>query len=236
MISDRLKRAVLGVLKLDDFDLQDDTTAAEVPGWDSLSHVAILADDHDRDVHDVQQHRRECRRAEAAMDLEDRAEERRPADEQDVGEHDGGELEGEDKVRPPVRAEQDHRADGDFADDRDAEQDGAQEVDAGSGEFICAGSGQWAVGSGQSRFSCPLPTAHCRLSFDLLRVKRDEGGRERAFAEKSIIVGTVSGDSQNMSSLSTPFPSPSVWLTPCSDGYCPVSSDARLGAHAVAIA
>ena len=43
MISDRLKRVVLGVLKLDDFDLQDDTTAAEVPGWDSLSHVAILA-------------------------------------------------------------------------------------------------------------------------------------------------------------------------------------------------
>lgn len=43
MISDRLKGVVLGVLKLDDFDLQDNTTAAEVPGWDSLTHVAILA-------------------------------------------------------------------------------------------------------------------------------------------------------------------------------------------------
>jgi len=43
MISDRLKRVILGVLRLDDFDLQDGTTAAEVPGWDSLTHVAILA-------------------------------------------------------------------------------------------------------------------------------------------------------------------------------------------------
>ena len=43
MISDRLKGVILAVLHLDDFNLQDDTTAAEVPGWDSLTHVAILA-------------------------------------------------------------------------------------------------------------------------------------------------------------------------------------------------
>lgn len=43
MISDRLKGVILGVLHLDDFNLQDETTAAEVPGWDSLTHVAILA-------------------------------------------------------------------------------------------------------------------------------------------------------------------------------------------------
>jgi acyl carrier protein len=43
MISPKLKSVVLRVLRLDDFDLRDETTAAEVPGWDSLTHVAILA-------------------------------------------------------------------------------------------------------------------------------------------------------------------------------------------------
>jgi acyl carrier protein len=43
MISDRLKKVILQVLHLNDFDLRDNTTAAEVPGWDSLTHVAILA-------------------------------------------------------------------------------------------------------------------------------------------------------------------------------------------------
>ena len=38
-----------------------------------------------------------------------------------------------------------------------------------------------------------------------------------------------------MSSLSGLFDSPSVCVTPCSDGYWPVSSDARLGAHAADI-
>ncbi len=42
MISPKLKSVILGVLRLDDFDLQDTTTASEVPGWDSLTHVAIL--------------------------------------------------------------------------------------------------------------------------------------------------------------------------------------------------
>ena len=42
MISQRLKNVILKVLRLEDFVLNDDTTAAEVPGWDSLTHVAIL--------------------------------------------------------------------------------------------------------------------------------------------------------------------------------------------------
>lgn len=42
MISQRLKNVILRVLHLDDFELDDGTTAAEVPGWDSLTHVAIL--------------------------------------------------------------------------------------------------------------------------------------------------------------------------------------------------
>ena len=43
MISPKLKTAILNQLKLDDFDLRDETTADQVPGWDSLSHVQILA-------------------------------------------------------------------------------------------------------------------------------------------------------------------------------------------------
>lgn len=43
MISIRLKKAILKTLKLDEFDLQDETRAYQVPGWDSLSHIVVLA-------------------------------------------------------------------------------------------------------------------------------------------------------------------------------------------------
>jgi acyl carrier protein len=43
MISDKLKKLILKVLKLKEFDLHDETTAYQIPGWDSLSHVVILA-------------------------------------------------------------------------------------------------------------------------------------------------------------------------------------------------
>jgi acyl carrier protein len=43
MISGRLKKVILKVLKLNSFDLYDETLAYQVPGWDSLSHVIILA-------------------------------------------------------------------------------------------------------------------------------------------------------------------------------------------------
>lgn len=42
MISTELKKVILKELDLDDFDLQDETTAPEVPGWDSLNHVNII--------------------------------------------------------------------------------------------------------------------------------------------------------------------------------------------------
>ena len=42
MVSDRLKKIILGVLRLPDFDLQDNTTANMVPRWDSLNHVNII--------------------------------------------------------------------------------------------------------------------------------------------------------------------------------------------------
>jgi acyl carrier protein len=43
MISDRLKGVILQELKLPDMELRDDMLATDVPGWDSLSHVAVLA-------------------------------------------------------------------------------------------------------------------------------------------------------------------------------------------------
>jgi acyl carrier protein len=43
VVSERLKRAILNELELDDWTIEDDTTAGMVPGWDSLSHVRIIA-------------------------------------------------------------------------------------------------------------------------------------------------------------------------------------------------
>ena len=43
MISDRLKKVILTELRLDDWVLQDDTVASQVPGWDSLTHAMVIA-------------------------------------------------------------------------------------------------------------------------------------------------------------------------------------------------
>lgn len=42
MISTELKKTILGVLNLEDWELNEQTTASEVPGWDSLSHVNVI--------------------------------------------------------------------------------------------------------------------------------------------------------------------------------------------------
>jgi acyl carrier protein len=43
MVSDKLKKVILAELELDAWDIQDQTTAGTVPGWDSLSHVRIIS-------------------------------------------------------------------------------------------------------------------------------------------------------------------------------------------------
>jgi acyl carrier protein len=43
MISERLKQVLLQELELSDFDITGQTKANEVPGWDSLKHLGILA-------------------------------------------------------------------------------------------------------------------------------------------------------------------------------------------------
>lgn len=43
MIEPRLKSAILRELNLDDFEMTEATIGPQVPGWDSLSHVRILA-------------------------------------------------------------------------------------------------------------------------------------------------------------------------------------------------
>ncbi|RJP67653.1 MAG: acyl carrier protein [Ignavibacteriales bacterium] len=42
MISQELKDTILKVLKLDDWDITDETIAPQVPGWDSLNHVNVI--------------------------------------------------------------------------------------------------------------------------------------------------------------------------------------------------
>ena len=42
MISDELKKIILGALKLDDFDFKEETIAPQVPGWDSLNHINVI--------------------------------------------------------------------------------------------------------------------------------------------------------------------------------------------------
>lgn len=43
MITERLASTILKVLNLKTFEFKDDTKAFEVPGWDSLSHMQIIA-------------------------------------------------------------------------------------------------------------------------------------------------------------------------------------------------
>jgi acyl carrier protein len=43
MIQDRLRRVILRELRLEAFELEDGTLAHDVPGWDSLAHVKVLA-------------------------------------------------------------------------------------------------------------------------------------------------------------------------------------------------
>jgi acyl carrier protein len=43
MISEKLKGIILHELTLDDYPITEDTLANEVPGWDSLNHIRVLA-------------------------------------------------------------------------------------------------------------------------------------------------------------------------------------------------
>jgi acyl carrier protein len=43
-IDPRLKKTILKALKLDDWDLDEQTLAYEVPGWDSLHHLTVICD------------------------------------------------------------------------------------------------------------------------------------------------------------------------------------------------
>jgi acyl carrier protein len=42
MITEELKRVILAALKLDNWDIKDETIATQVPGWDSLNHVNVI--------------------------------------------------------------------------------------------------------------------------------------------------------------------------------------------------
>jgi acyl carrier protein len=42
MISDRFKKVILNELGLEDWEINDDTIANQVQGWDSLKHINII--------------------------------------------------------------------------------------------------------------------------------------------------------------------------------------------------
>ena len=42
MISDKMKSAILKELKLDEYDIKDETLANQIPGWDSLNHINVI--------------------------------------------------------------------------------------------------------------------------------------------------------------------------------------------------
>ena len=42
MISEKLKAIILKELELEDFTIESDTLANEVPGWDSLKHIGVI--------------------------------------------------------------------------------------------------------------------------------------------------------------------------------------------------
>lgn len=42
MISRELKTTILSALNLEDWEITDTTTAGEIPGWDSLSHINVV--------------------------------------------------------------------------------------------------------------------------------------------------------------------------------------------------
>lgn len=43
MVSEKLKRIILQELELDEWPIDEQTTAGMVPGWDSLNHARIIA-------------------------------------------------------------------------------------------------------------------------------------------------------------------------------------------------
>jgi len=50
MITERFKKTVLKILKISDFDMDEDTQANQIPAWDSLNHanvIAALEDEYD---------------------------------------------------------------------------------------------------------------------------------------------------------------------------------------------
>lgn len=42
MVSDKLKKIISDELGLENFDFKDETTADQVPGWDSFNHINVI--------------------------------------------------------------------------------------------------------------------------------------------------------------------------------------------------
>jgi acyl carrier protein len=42
MISEKLKSVILKELHLDEYEINDETQANQIPGWDSLNHINVI--------------------------------------------------------------------------------------------------------------------------------------------------------------------------------------------------
>ena len=42
MVSEKLKKIISDELGLDNFEFKDETTADQVPGWDSFNHINVI--------------------------------------------------------------------------------------------------------------------------------------------------------------------------------------------------
>lgn len=43
MITPEFKASILKELRLDDYDIKDETLANQIPGWDSINHINVIS-------------------------------------------------------------------------------------------------------------------------------------------------------------------------------------------------
>ena len=105
----------------------------------------MSADKHHDDVTYIQQNRGGGGRAESFVDLQNRAQERRTADQQHVRQHDRSQAKREEPIRPHVGLEIKPGENHDFANDRQSKQDQREEIYARLRELIGIRNVGWAL-------------------------------------------------------------------------------------------
>ena len=90
---------------------------------------------NDEDMHQIEDDGQRRRHGEALMNLQNRTQERRSADEQNVGQHDPREFQRQQIFRPHLRVQGDEAPDNRLPQEGDGQENQAKEIDAGGGEI-----------------------------------------------------------------------------------------------------